>query len=85
MNNSQKRIVSLALYAVAIVLFVFFFGRQFLEWATWNREQGTLDLGIIKVSNRPPFPNDARSIVIGLILPIVLAATARVMETAKRT
>lgn len=84
MNESQKRIVALALYGVAIVLFVFFFGLGFWEWASWNREQGTLDLGIIKVSNRPAFPNDVRSIVVGLILPIVLAAVGRVMESAKR-
>jgi hypothetical protein len=84
MNESQKRIVALALYAVALVLFVFFFGLGFWEWASWNADKGTLDLGIIKVTNRPPFPNDARSIVAGLILPIILAATGRVMETSKR-
>ena len=84
MDNRQRRIIAFAAYAVALVLFVGFFGRAFWEWATWNRSQGTFDLGFIKVTNRPAFPDDARSIVVGLILPIVLAATGRVIATTKQ-
>ena len=85
MNSSQSRIMAFAAYAIALVLFVFFFGRAFWEWAAWNRAEGTFDLGIIKVTNRPAFPNDARSIVVGLILPIVMVAAGRMAETSKRS
>ena len=84
MNDTQRRMAALALYAIALVLFVFFFGRGFWEWATWNRSEGTFDFGIIKVTTRPAFPSDARSVVVGLILPIALAAAGRVLEAAKR-
>lgn len=84
MDPAQKRIVSLAAYAIALVLFVFFFGRGFWEWATWNSSKGTLDLGFLKVTTRPPFPDDAKSIVVGIVLPIVLLATGRVIEGGKR-
>jgi hypothetical protein len=84
MDSSQRRVIALAAYAIALVLFVFFFGRPFWEWATWNPKQGTLDLGFIKVTTRPAFPSDAKAIVAGLVLPIVLAATGRVIEISKR-
>jgi hypothetical protein len=84
MDPAQKRIVALAAYAIALVLFVFFFGRGFWEWATWNSSKGTLDLGFLKVTNRPRFPDDAKSIVVGIVLPIVLLASGRVIEGRKR-
>jgi len=84
MDSSQRRVIALAAYAIALVLFVFFFGRPFWEWATWNSKQGTLDLGFLKVTTRPAFPSDAKAIVVGLVLPIVLAATGRVIQTPKR-
>jgi hypothetical protein len=77
MDATQRRTIALALWAIALVLFVFFFGRQAWEWATWNERKNTLDLGFLKVSARPPFPNDAKSVLVGLVLPIVLAAGAR--------
>ena len=83
MNREQKKIVAFAAYAVALVLFVFCFGRAFWEWASWNRSQGTLDLGFLKVTNRPPFPNDAKSIVCGLVLPILLVTGGRLVEVSK--
>ena len=78
MDATQRRTIELAAYAIAIVLFVFFFGQQFLEWATWNEKDGTLDLGIVKFSSRPPFPNEARSVLVGLVTPVVLAAFGRI-------
>jgi len=84
MDPGQRRVLALAAYAIALVLFVVFFGRGFWDWATWNSSKGTLDLGFIKVTTRPAFPDDARSIVVGIILPIVLLATGRVMEGGKR-
>ena len=79
MDATQRQTLSLAAYAVAVVLFVFFFGRQFWDWASWDQSQGTMDLGFMKITSRPPFPNDARSVLLGLVTPIVLAAAARVM------
>jgi hypothetical protein len=83
-NEAQKRMIALALYAIALVLFGFFFGRGFWEWLTWNRSEGTFDLGVIKVTTRPSFPSDAKSVIVGLILPIALATAGRVIESAKR-
>ncbi len=79
MDATQRRTVALALHAIALVLFVFFFGRQAWDWASWNEKRDTLDLGFLKVSARPPFPNDARSVLVGLVLPIVLTAGGRVI------
>ena len=79
MDATQRRTIELAAYAIAVVLFVFFFGRQFWEWASWNEKDGTIDLGIVKFTSRPPFPNDPRSVLVGLITPIVLAAFGRVL------
>jgi len=84
MNDSQRNVVALAAYAVALVLFVFFFGRAAWEWATWNASEGTLDFGIIKVTTRPAFPGDARSVVVGLVLPVLVAAAGRVLQVSKK-
>ena len=79
MDQSQRRVVSTALLLIAAVFFLFYFARPFWEWATWNSKEGTLDFGIVKFTNRPPFPNDARGIGLGLVLPIALAALGRVL------
>lgn len=79
MNRSQRGVVATAAMLVAAILFVVYFARPFWNWATWNEKEGTLDLGIMKISNRPAFPADARGIGLGLVLPIVLAAVGRVL------
>ncbi|HEY6196696.1 MAG TPA: hypothetical protein VI504_16835 [Candidatus Eisenbacteria bacterium] len=85
MDATQRRTVALAAYAIAVVLFVFFFGRQFWAWADWHEAKNTLDFGLFKITSRPPFPNDARSVLLGLIAPIVLAAGGRVIGQSGRT
>ncbi len=80
MDAKQRNIVALAAYAIAVVLFVFFFGRQFWEWASWHESKGTIDFGFLKITSRPDFPNDARSVLLGLIMPIVLAAGGRLVS-----
>jgi hypothetical protein len=84
MDQSQRRVVAIALMLIAAVLFLFYFAKPCWEWATWNAKEGTLDFGIVKFTNRPPFPGDARGIGLGLILPIVLAAAGRVLGLASR-
>ena len=79
MDATQRRTIALAAWAVAAVLFVFFFGRAFWEWATWDRARGTVDFGFMKITSRPPFPNDVRSVLLGLVVPIVLAAAGRIV------
>lgn len=79
MDATQRRTIALAAYAVALVLFAFFFGRPFWEWASWNESKGTIDLGIVKFTSRPPFPSDGRSVLLGLIAPIVVATIGRVI------
>jgi len=79
MNRSQRGVVASAAMLVAAILFAFYFVRPFWGWATWNEKEGTLDLGIMKISNRPAFPRDSRAIGLGLVLPIVLAAAGRVL------
>ena len=79
MDATQRRTIELAMYAIAVVLFVFFFGRQFWEWASWHDSKGTIDFGFLKITSRPEFPNDARSVLLGLVTPIVLAATGRII------
>ena len=79
MNRSQRGVVATAAILVAAILFGVYFAKPFWGWATWNEKEGTLDLGIMKISNRPPFPSDARGIGLGLVLPIVLAAVGRVL------
>jgi hypothetical protein len=82
-NRAQRTAIASATYLVAIVLFVFFFAHPVWSWATWDRSKGTLDLGFVKVTNRPPFPSDAKGIGVGLILPIVLVAVGRVVSSAR--
>ena len=79
MDATQRRTIEGAVYVIAIVLFVFFFGRQAWDWATWDEAKNTLDFGIVKFSSRPAFPNDVRSVMLGLIVPIALAAAGRVI------
>jgi len=79
MDATQRRTVELAAYAIAVVLFVFFFGRAFWDWASWNEQQATLDLGIMKITNRPPFPSNPRSVFVGLVIPIALMAFGRIV------
>lgn len=78
MDATQRKTIALAAYAVAVVLFVFFFGRQFWEWASWQESKGTIDFGFLKITSRPEFPSDAKSVLLGLVAPIVLAAGGRV-------
>ena len=82
MDATQRRTIEGAAFVIAIVLFVFFFGRQAWDWATWDEAKNTLDFGIVKFSTRPPFPNDVRSVLLGLIVPIALAAAGRVVGQA---
>lgn len=79
MDATQRKTIALAAYAIAIVLFVFFFGRQFWEWSSWKESKGTIDFGFLKITSRPEFPSDVKSVTLGLIAPIVLAATGRVI------
>jgi hypothetical protein len=79
MDATQRRTIEGAAFLVAIVLFVFFFARQAWTWATWDEAKNTLDFGIVKFSTRPPFPNDMRSVLLGLIVPIALATAGRVI------
>ena len=79
MNRSQRSVVASAAMLVAAILFGVYFAKPFWGWATWNEKEGTLDLGIMKITNRPPFPGDARAIGLGLVLPIVLAAAGRIL------
>lgn len=83
MDASQRKVVAAAFYLAAIVLLLFFFAQPAWEWATWREAKGTLDLGFVRITNRPPFPNDARGIGLGLLLPIALAAAGRVLELGR--
>lgn len=84
MDAAQRRTIEGAAFVIAIVLFVFFFAKQAWAWATWNEAKNTLDFGIVKITNRPPFPNDVRSVLLGLIVPIALAAAGRVIGQGGR-
>ena len=83
MDATQRRTLAVAAYAIAAVLFMFCFGRQFWEWASYNEAKSTIDFGIVKFSSRPPFPSDARSVFLGLVMPIVLAAGGRVVSQGR--
>jgi hypothetical protein len=83
MDSSQRRVIALAAFSIALVLFVFYFARPLWAWMTWDSKQGTFDFGILKVNTRPLFPNDGKSVGLGLILPIALAATGRVLGQSK--
>ena len=80
MDRAQRRAVGVAAYAVAAILFFFYFARPFWDWATWDRSSGTLDLGLVRITNRPPFPSDARSVLVGLVLPVILGAIGKVID-----
>jgi hypothetical protein len=82
MDATQRRTIEGAMFVIAIVLFVFFFARQAWQWATWDEAKNTLDFGLVKFSTRPAFPNDLRSVLLGLIVPIALAAAGRVVGQA---
>ena len=84
MSPDQRRVVAVAAYVVAGILFVVYFGGPFWQWLTWDRSRGTLDLGILKVTTRPPFPSDAKGVIAGLVLPVMLAAFGRVFERTPR-
>ena len=84
MEREQRRVIALAAFGVAAILFVFFFARPFWDWAMWDKARGTLDLGLFKVTTRPPFPSDAKSVLVGLVLPVVLAAIGRVFGGSTR-
>lgn len=74
----------MAAYAVALILFLFCFARPLWNWATWDSSRGTFELGIVKITSRPPFPSDARAIIAGLVLPVVLAAFGRIVSASER-
>jgi hypothetical protein len=84
MNRSQRRVVAVATYVLAAILFVAYFGKPAWAWATWNEKQNTLDLGFVKITNRPAFPGDARGIGLGLVLPVVLAAAGALVGLGGR-
>jgi len=84
MEASQRRVIAIACYLVAAILFVSYFGRPFWEWATWRESQGSLDLGFLKITTRPLFPSDAKSVIVGLIAPVLLAAAGRIVEGGRR-
>jgi hypothetical protein len=83
MDATQRRTIEGGAFVIAIVLFVFFFGRQAWAWATWNEAKNTIDFGIVKFSTRPAFPSDVRSVVLGLIVPIVFATAGRVIGSPR--
>jgi hypothetical protein len=84
MNVEQRRVVAIAAYAVALIVFAFFFLRPLWDWASWREAEGTLDFGLFKVTTRPPFPNDPRSVLVGLVLPVLLAAGGRLVQAGGR-
>ncbi len=70
MNARQRDVVTLTCLALAAVLFVAFFFVGFVRWATWKPGHDLLSQ-IIAI--RPAFPNDGRSVGLGLVLPVLLA------------
>ena len=84
MDATQRKTLSWASWAIAGVLFVFYFGRPFWAWASWDKDQGTMDLGFMKITSRPPFPDDARSVLVGLVLPIAIAAVGALIARRPR-
>lgn len=84
MDSSARRTVALAAYAIATILFVIYFGREFWEWGTWNESKGTVDLGIVRIGVRPPFPSDTRSVFLGLVTPIVLITVGTIIGRGRR-
>ena len=84
MNRSQRSVVALAAYVIAAVLFYSYFLTALWAWASWNEEEGTLNLGIVKLTNRPPFPTSRRAIGLGVVIPIVLVAAGRIFVLGAR-
>ena len=84
MDATQRKTLSWASWAIAGVLFVFYFGRPFWAWVSWDRDQGTMDLGFMQITSRPPFPDDARSVLVGLVLPIAIAAVGALIARRPR-
>jgi hypothetical protein len=84
MDPSARRTAATAAYAIAVILFVIYFGRDFWEWATWNESRSTVDLGIVRIGVRPPFPSDARSVFLGLVTPILLFAGGTILGRGSR-
>ncbi len=80
MHPEQRRVIGWAAYALAAILAAIYFLRPFWEWATWDRSKGTLDLGFVQLTSRPPFPSDARSVVVGVVLPIALAVAGFLVQ-----
>ena len=83
MNAEQRGIAAWACHGIAAILAFFYFVRPLWAWATWDRHRNTLDLGFIKVSARPDFPSDARAIGLGLVLPVVLFAIGRILQSRR--
>jgi hypothetical protein len=84
MNSEQRRTAALTCYLVAAVLAFFYYVRPLWAWLSWDREKHTLDLGIVRIATRPEFPSDARSIAVGLVIPIVLIAIGRIVGTRRK-
>jgi hypothetical protein len=85
MNSDQRRVITWACLAIALILFFFYFARPFWAWASWNESKNSLDLGFMKIGARPPFPSDARSVLVGLVLPVALAAVGRLTGGRKES
>jgi NhaP-type Na+/H+ or K+/H+ antiporter len=85
MTSDQRRVIAGGCFAIAGILFIVFFMRPFWSWISWNEAKNTIDLGIVKFSNRPPFPNDARAVFLGLIGPVVLVTIGRVFSSKSST
>jgi len=83
MNPEQRGIAAWAAYAIGAILAFFYFVRPLWAWATWDQRHNTLDLGFIKVLARPGFPSDARAIVLGLVVPVVLIAIGRMLQSRR--
>ncbi len=84
MDAPQRRVIGTALSLIAVILFGFYFAKPLWAWMTWDPKQGSLDLGFVKFTTRPPFPNDAKSVGLGLVVPIVLIAAGRLAESRQR-
>jgi len=70
MNRPQRDIVALVSLVLAGVLLVTYFGVDFVRWLTWRPPH---DLFSQIIAVRPGFPNGWRNVVLGLILPVLLA------------
>lgn len=84
MDSSSGRTIQMALYAIGLVLFAIYFGRDFWEWATWNESRDAVDLGIVKFGVRPDFPSAPRQVFLGLVTPIVLFAIGTIVGRGRR-